>query len=81
MIKIMDIKDFIKNFAAQFEETDSAVFAPNTKFRELDEWSSMTTLSIIAMADEEYGVELEAADLKAAQTINDLFEIIKAKQK
>ncbi len=49
----MDINEFITHFAEQFEETDTSSFSPATKFRELDEWSSLTALSVIAMVDEE----------------------------
>ena len=45
----MEIKTFIENFVDQFEDTDASVFTAETKYRELDEWSSLTALSIIAM--------------------------------
>ena len=75
----MEVNDFIANFAAQFEETDASLIKPETKFRELDEWNSFMALSIIAMADEMYGVRLKGEDIRNAQTIEDLFNIIKAK--
>ena len=52
----MEIKEFIQNFADQLDDTDAEVLTPETKFRELDDWSSLAALSIIAMVDEEYGV-------------------------
>lgn len=76
----MDIETFIDNFAAQFDDTDRAVFTPQTKFREIDEWSSLIALSIIAMADEEYEVTLKGDDVKSAQTIQDLFDTVLAKK-
>ena len=45
----MEIKEFIQNFADQFDDTDASVFTPETKFKELEEWSSLTALSVIAM--------------------------------
>lgn len=72
----MEIKDFIENFAAQFEDTDAAVFTPETKFRELDEWSSLTALSILAMVDEEYDVQLKADEMRKTNTIQELFELV-----
>lgn len=75
----MEINDFIKDFALQFDETDGSVFTPDTKFMELDEWSSLTALSIIAMIDEEYDVRLKGDDIRKAETIQGLFEIIKSK--
>ncbi|MCH5243116.1 MAG: acyl carrier protein [Muribaculaceae bacterium] len=76
----MEIKEFLENFVNQFEETDPSLIKPETIFRDLEEWGSMSVLSIIAMADEEYGVELEPEDFKKAQTVQDLFEIIKSKK-
>ena len=52
----MELKEFIENFAAQFEETESNEITAITIFKDLDEWSSLTALSVIAMADEEYEV-------------------------
>ncbi len=75
----MEIKKFIKNFADQFDDTDASVFTLETKFRELDEWSSILALAIIAMIDEEYEVTLKAADMQPAITVGDLYELVKSK--
>ena len=76
----MELNDFVAHFAEQFEDTEKSVFTPETKFRELEEWSSLMSLSIIAMVDEEYDVTLKGAEMKAANTIAELFEIVKTKQ-
>ena len=34
--RIMDIKDFIENFAAQFDDTEAEAFTAETNFRELE---------------------------------------------
>ena len=73
------MEKFIELFANLFDETDINVFTPQTRFKELEEWSSLITLSIIAMVDEIYGVEIKADDLRKAETIGDLFEIVCAK--
>lgn len=73
------IEEFVNHFAEQFDETDANQFAPETEFRELDEWSSLISLSIIAMVDEEYGVALKGNDFREATTIADLFEIVRSK--
>lgn len=75
----MELKEFVENFANQFEDTDASVFTPETKFRELDEWSSLAALSILAMVDEEYEVQLKGDDMRKAITIADLYEIVKEK--
>ena len=75
----MELKEFIENFANQFDETDASVFNAETKFHELEEWSSLTALSIIAMVDDEYEITLKGDDITKAKTINDLFETVKSK--
>lgn len=76
----MELQTFIENFAEQFDETEVNVFSVETKFRELDEWSSLIGLSVIAMIDEEYDVTLRGEDMRKANTIGELFEIVKSKQ-
>lgn len=75
----MEIKDFIEHFAEQFDDTELSYFTPETVFHELDEYSSLIALSIIAMVDEEYGVTIGANEMKASVTIEDLFNIVKSK--
>lgn len=70
------MEKFIKNFADQLEDTALEQLSATTKFKELDEWSSLTTLAIIGMVDEEYDVRLKAEDLKNSITIEDLFNLI-----
>ena len=76
----MKLNEFVAHFAEQFEDTDASVFTSETKFRELEEWSSILALNIIAMVDEEYDVVLKGNEMKAANTIQELFEIVKTKQ-
>lgn len=76
----MDINLFIEHFTEQFKETDSTIFTENTLFKDLEEWSSMLALELIAMADEHYDVELRSGDIKSSNTVRDLFEIIKSKK-
>lgn len=74
----MDINGFIDNFAAQFEDTPADQIKAETAFRDLDEWSSLTALSVIAMVDEEYGVTLKGDDIKNATTVQDIFNRVAA---
>ena len=72
----MELKDFIVNFAAQFDDTDASEFKADTKFKELDDWTSLTALSVIAMVDEEYNVSISSDMIKESETIEDLFDKI-----
>lgn len=75
----MESNKFIANFAAQFDETNTSEFSLETRFREIEEWSSLTALSIIAMIDEEYDLIINGDDVRNSSTIKDLFEIVCSK--
>lgn len=75
----MELNEFIENFANQFDDTDPSEIKAETVFHELDEYSSLIALSIIAMVDEEYDVQLKGDDMRSAVTVEDLFNIVKSK--
>jgi len=76
----MEIKTFIESFASQFEETPIEEFEAKTPFRELEEWDSMIALTIMAMIDENYQVKLSPIEMKQANTIQELFDLVNAKK-
>ena len=76
----MDTNDFVKNFADQFDTTEAAEFSAGTEFRQLEEWDSMIALSIIAMIDEQYGVSISGEEMRAAKTVQELYEVVKQKK-
>ena len=63
----------------QWDETEAEAFVPECEFHELEEWSSLIALSIIAMVDEEYDVALKGDDIKNAKTIQDLFNTVNSR--
>ncbi len=75
----MEINEFIKKFAEIFDDTDASELTPDTKFRDIEEWSSLSALGLLALADEEFDVELKAEDVRNATTIADLLTIIEGK--
>lgn len=75
----MELKDFIENFANQFDETDPAEITAATEFKALEEYSSLIALSLIAMVDEEYEVTLKGDDIRTSTTVEDLFNLVKSK--
>lgn len=74
----MEINDFIQNFADQFDETEASVFTAETNFRDLDEWGSLIALSVMSMVDDEYDVQLTAEEMRATNTIQELYDVVKS---
>jgi acyl carrier protein len=75
----MDIAKFLKNFADQFDDIDTSLIQPETRFKDIEGWSSLLAFSVIAMIDEEYNVSLKGDDIRNSATVNDLFELVKSK--
>lgn len=76
----MDANEFIKNFAAQFDDTDASEFNLDTRFRELDEWSSLNALAILNMISKKYAVVLKPEEMKPTNTVRELFELVNSKR-
>lgn len=72
----MELQEFIEKFAGVFEETDSREITKDTKFKELDEWSSLTGLLVIGMVLDDYGKNLKADVIRQSVTIEDLFNAV-----
>lgn len=75
----MELNEFVKLFAAQFEETSADAFTPELNFQDLEEWSSLTMLNIIALADDSFDVELTDEEISASETIKDVYDVIMSK--
>lgn len=72
----MDRNDFIVKFAEQFEETEPEKITYETRFRDIEEWSSLVHLSIIMMLDREYDVAIDEDDFNKLETVEDTFNYI-----
>jgi acyl carrier protein len=66
----------VANFAEQFDDTDASEIQASTAFHDLDEWSSLTGMSVLALAKTEYGKAITGAELKACVTVEDVFNLI-----
>ena len=74
----MEIKEFIEKFADCIEVENVDALSPETRFRDFDEWSSISVMLLIAFMDEEFGKEITLADIKNAATIQDLYNFATA---
>jgi acyl carrier protein len=48
-------------------------------FRNIEEWSSLIALMLIAMVDEKYNVVLTGDDIRNSNTIQDLYDKVSSK--
>ena len=72
----MELKDFIANFADQF---DASEILATTEFHELEEWDSLIALAVLNMTEKKYGKKITFDEMKKCVTVEDLFNVIAAK--
>ena len=75
----MELKEFVANFADQFEDTDPEEITAETKFHDLDEWDSLIALAVLNMTEKKYGKKITFDEMKKCVTVEDLFNVIAAK--
>lgn len=72
------MENYLKQMAELLEEEQVQLTDELTSF---DSWDSLTVLSLIAYADENYQVTLTAKEINAAKTIGGLKNLIDTKKK
>ena len=70
----MTINEFIAKFAEAIELEDASALSASTEFRKLKEWDSLAYLSVIALLDEEFNVQIEMDDFRKLNTIQEIFD-------
>lgn len=74
----MEIKEFIEKFAENIEVENVDALTPETQFRELEEWSSLSVMLTIAFFDDEFDKQVSNTAIKEAKTIQDLYNLATA---
>ena len=74
----MEIKVFIEKFAEQIEIENAETLKPETEFRSLNEWSSLSVMIMIAFFDEEFDKQIGETAIKGCKTIEDLYRLATA---
>jgi acyl carrier protein len=75
----MELKEFVAAFAEQFDDTDVSEISASTKFHELEEWSSLIGMSVIALAKTQYGKTITGKEIRGCVTVEDLYKLILGK--
>lgn len=75
----MDLNEFVKGFAEQFDDTDVESILPETKFRDLEEWSSLTGMSVMAFVKAKYNKTITGEELRRCNTVENIYNLINSK--
>lgn len=75
----MELNDFIKNFANQFDDTDPEEITAETEFHELEEWDSLIAMAVLNMTLKRYDKKITFDEMKTCITVTDLFNVVASK--
>lgn len=71
----MTIEEFIP-VLADMMEADAADIQSDTEYQELEEWSSVTAMTLIAFAKTQFGKTITGQAIRRAKTVEELFSLI-----
>ena len=71
----MNVQEVIEKFAEAID-LEATELTAETEFRTLDEWDSVAYISVIAMMDEEYDIQIEMPTFKTLKTLGAIAEYI-----
>lgn len=74
-----DIAVFIKKIEGEIDGITPGTLTPDSRFRELPEWSSMHALIMIALAETEYDVSISGEDLRGCKTVQDIYNVVSSR--
>lgn len=75
----MELKEFVIEFADQFDETDPSKITAETVFHDLDEWDSLIALAVLNMTEKKFGKKITFDEMKKCVTVEDLFKVVESK--
>lgn len=73
------MKEKLLNGLAEALEMEPEQIRAEDAFRDYDTYDSLTELSILALLDDEFGVELEMPEYNKCLTVDDLLNLVRSR--
>lgn len=74
------MKEKLVNALAEAMEIDPAMIKLEDYFRDYETYSSLTELSVLAMLDSEFGIEIEMKEFNKYLSVQDLIKLVSTKE-
>lgn len=69
------INEFIIKFKDQYIDGDTFKLEPESEFRQIGSWDSLTGMAILVMIKDDYGVDISAETFKTLKTVREVYDI------
>lgn len=70
------MKEKLYNSLAEALEMETNQINLNDNFREYENYSSLSELSVLAMLDSDFGIEIEMQEFNRFKTVEDLIKLV-----
>ena len=74
----MTLEEFVEKVQDEFQDTPADQITADTNYKELDEWGSLSSLSLISMIEESFDKLITGADVRACNSIKELYEFVQS---
>jgi acyl carrier protein len=76
---MVSLEEFVKNIESELDELETGTLTADVNYRDLESWSSMYALILIAYIDAEFDIIISGDDLRKCNTVKDLYNLIKSR--
>ncbi len=70
------LNEFMIEISVHFEDSDAAILLPDTIFKKLESWDSLTKYSIIAFLQDEYNFQFSIEDFEEHPTPQAIYDLL-----
>lgn len=71
-----EIEEFTRKFHEQYFDADTFELEPDSEFRQINSWDSLTGMAVLVMIKDDFGVDIPAGTFKAMKTVREVFDYI-----
>lgn len=70
------LNEFTQKFQEQYIDGQEIKMSPDTDFRQIASWDSLTGMAVLVMIKDEYGIDIPFDKFKGFLTVRDVFNYI-----
>lgn len=75
----MQMKNFIQQFEEAIEGVEPGSLSGDTDLAAMEQWDSLALITILAMVDAEYEVQVSGEELNGCRQVRDIYALVEKK--
>ena len=77
MESLLNINTFLSFLMSELDIKEESFLDPSSVLLELEYWDSLKVMTLLAVCDETYNIELDPDELDDCKTTEDLYKLVK----